>query len=376
MHLSNKTWMYFAALTLAFLSTGSVDHLFAGGQSESMNPVEEKEELTFIDQENREVTVSRPVRRIVTIPIPAASMIIALDGGPERLAGMNPMSKTALEEGILNDFYPEAMDIRSDVVGDGFMPNPEALLEVNPDLIFQWGGRGEDIVQPLENAGLNVGLLLYGTQEYLEGWIGMFGEVLGKKEKADRIIAWHHSTMNTIKEQTADIPEEEKPRVLYFLRFLSGKEVAGTGTYNDFYINFAGGRNPAGEMKGFPEPSEEQIIAWDPEIILLNGFESDLTPQHVYDNAKLADVSAVKNRRVYKIPLGGYRWDPPNQESPLMWKWLTMVFHPDRFDWDLRKDIAENYTWIYGHTPTEEQIDGILRMRMNSGASGYEIFKK
>lgn len=25
---------------------------------------------------------------------------------------------------------------------------------------------------------------------------------------------------------------------------------------------------------------------------------------------------AVKSKRVYKVPLGGYRWDPPSQESP------------------------------------------------------------
>lgn len=349
--------------------------LYAGGQSEKTENTGQEEKLIFTDQTDREVRVTHPINRIVTIPIPAASMMIAMDGGPERLVGMHPMSKTALEEGILKEFYPEALEIRSDIVGEGFMPNPEALLEVDPDIIFQWGHLGMDVVSPLENAGLNVGLLLYGSQEYLEGWIATFGKVLGKQDKADRILAWHHSTRKTIAEQVEEIPEEEKPRVLYFLRYLSGKKVAGEGTYNDFYIKLAGGVNPAGDMNRFPDVSEEQIIAWDPEIILLNGFESDLMPQHVYENEKLADVSAVKNRRVYKIPLGGYRWDPPNQESPLMWKWLTMVFHPDHFDWELRSEIAENYGWIYGHTPTERQIDGILRMPMNSGSQGYKRFE-
>lgn len=127
-------------------------------------------------------------------------------------------------------------------------------------------------------------------------------------------------------------------------------------------------------MTQFPQVSEEQIIAWDPQIILLNGFESELTPQDIYGNPKLADVSAVRDHRVYKIPLGGYRWDPPNQESPLMWKWLAMLFHPERFGWDLRNEIKENYLWIYGKVPTEEQIDGILRKTMNSEAAGYDRF--
>ena len=86
---------------------------------------------------------------------------------------------------------------------------------------------------------------------------------------------------------------------------------------NNFYINLARGQNVASDMGMFVEVGVEQIIAWDPEVILLNGFEAKLSPHDVYNNELLADVSAVKNRRVYKMPLGGYRWDPPNQESPL-----------------------------------------------------------
>lgn len=334
------------------------------------------EAITFTDQTGRKVELKEPVERVVTIPIPAASMFIALDGSADKLKGMHPRSKSALQEGILKKFFPETVDIRSDLVGDGFMPNVESLLTVQPDVVFQWGHLGNDVVDPLVNAGMNVALFMYGTQEYLEGWIETFGRVAGKPEKARKLLAWHHATQDEIKKKVAGIPASEKPRVLYFLRWLSGKQVAGQGTYNDFYIDLAGGVNPAAGMPRFPEVSEEQIIAWDPEVILLNGFESELEPRHVYENAKLADVSAVKNHRVYKIPLGGYRWDPPNQESPLMWKWLTMVFHPDRFDWDLRGEMVEKYQFIYGHTPTPEDMDGILRLGMNREAAHYERFSQ
>jgi iron complex transport system substrate-binding protein len=356
------------------LSLALTASLFANGEAESGMTEKGHSNITVVDQTGREVEVGQPLERIVTIPIPAASMLIALDGGADRLVGMHPKSKTALEEGILKEFFPEALEVSSEVVGDGFMPNVETLIGVGPDLVFQWGHLGVDVVRPLENAGLNTVLLLYGTQEYLEGWISTFGTLLGKKEKAERILQWHDKNLREIKEKVVSIPEDEKPRVLYFLRWLSGKKVAAEGTYNDFYINLAGGKNPAGDMRRFPEVSEEQIIAWDPEIILLNGFESDLAPGHVYNNPKLADVSAVKNGKVYKVPLGGYRWDPPNQESPLMWKWLAMTFHPDRFSWDLREEIRTNYKWIYGKVPTDEQLDAILRMEMNVGSDGYSKF--
>lgn len=330
--------------------------------------------VRFTDQSDRTVTLDAPASRVATIPIPAASMFIALDGGTDRLVGMHERSKSALLEGILGTFFPTSADIPSDIVGEGFMPNVEALLATDPDLVFQWAHRGDDIIAPLNNAGLNVATFRYGTEELARGWIEIMGDVIGNPEKSARLLAWRDAVHGEITEAVSGVAEDERPRTLYFLRYLSELKVAGTGTYNDFYINLAGGTNPAAEGRGWQVVNAEQILAWDPEVILLNGFESALTPQDVYDNPLLQGVSAVRDRRVYKVPLGGYRWDPPNQESPLMWTWLAMVLHPERVDWPLREMIRDNYTWIYGQTPSAEEVDGILRLETNAGAAGYARF--
>jgi iron complex transport system substrate-binding protein len=302
-------------------------------------------------------------------------MMIAIDGGTDRLAGMHPLSRSAVLEGILGDFFPEAADIPADFVGDGFAPNVEEVLQLDPDLVIQWGTRGEDIVQPLTDAGLDVLTLSYGTEQMTREWITLFGQITDSVDKAERLIAWRDDVLAEVEADLADLPDGERPQVLYFLRFLSSLRVAGEGTYNDFYIELAGGENPAdGSGSGWVDVNPEQVIAWNPDVILLNGFESDLSPQDVYDNPLFAGLEAVQNRRVYQVPLGGYRWDPPNQESPLMWMWLAEVLHPDRVDYPLRAEIAEAYEWIYGQVPTAEQIDGVLRMAANAGAAGYDRF--
>jgi iron complex transport system substrate-binding protein len=60
----------------------------------------------------------RPVKRIVTIPF-RRQHGLAIDGSSERLVGMNPLSKTAIEGEILSEFFPEALRIRSDIVQGG-----------------------------------------------------------------------------------------------------------------------------------------------------------------------------------------------------------------------------------------------------------------
>jgi len=333
------------------------------------------DEISFTDQFGREVSLPGPSERLATIPIPAASMAVAVNGSPDPLVGMHRLSQTAIVEGILGDFFPQTEDIPSDIVGDGFMPNVEALLSVDPDLVLQWGTRGPDIVQPLEAAGLTVATLRYGREEDAAEWIGMMGMVLGQEDRASMILDWRAEALAAMQARAAGIAAEDRPRTLYFLRYLSSYRVAGEGTYNDFWIELGGGDNVADDgFDGFNDVNAEQIIAWDPEVIFLNGFEEALSPEDVYSNPLFADLSAVQNRRVYKLPIGGYRWDPPNQESPLTWAWVGSLLHPDQSVGGLRDEIAARYDMLYGQTPDAGEIDGILRMDMNGGSAFYDQF--
>lgn len=335
------------------------------------------EPVSFADQRDRTVTLDAEAERVVTIPIPAASVFIAVDGGTERLAGMHQLSKTAIKGHILEKFYPDALAIPSNITGEGFsfVPNVEALLALDPDLVFQWGHLNDDIIDPLVNAGLNVALIKIGQEEFTRRWMEIMGTVTGKEEKAAQMIAWRDDVQAELKAETDKIADEGRPRVLYFMNYLSRLRVAGGKSYNNFYINLAGGKNVAADLGMFVEVGPEQIIAWDPEVVLLNGFEAKLTPQDVYDNPLFAELSAVKNRRVYKMPLGGYRWDPPNQESPLTWLWLSMILHPEQLDWDIPDRIDKNYQFIYGQGVSAEDVTKILRFDVNADAANYDIFQ-
>lgn len=334
--------------------------------------------ISFTDQKKKTITLTKPVERVVTIPIPAASMFMAVDGGTKRLVGMHHLSKTAIKGQILQKFYPDALKIPSNIVGKGFtfIPNIEELLSHNPDIVFQWAHLGDDIIKPIENAGMKVAAIRIGKEAFTVKWLQIMGAMLGKSKKTDTMIRWRTDTKAKIAKRTSKIPQAKRPRVLYFMNYLSKLRVAGGKSYNNFYINLAGGKNVAGDLAMFAVVSAEQIIAWDPEVILLNGFERKLSPKHVYDNPLLADVSAVKNKRVYKMPLGGYRWDPPNQESPLTWMWLSMLLHPNEISWPLRQEMDKQYQYIYGNGLSDGDIDKILKVKMNGSAANYNIFTR
>ncbi|UIY29603.1 hypothetical protein LZK73_01160 [Neorhizobium galegae] len=121
--------------------------------------------------------------------------------------------------------------------------------------------------------------------------------------------------------------------------------------------------------------NKEQIAQWDPEIIFLNAFEARLNIDWVYNDPILSLTKAARNKRVYKMPLGGYRWDPPNQESPLAWMWTANITQPDVFKYDLRAEMKTAYKTLYNYDITDADIDGILWMKDQSGSANYAQFK-
>lgn len=333
--------------------------------------------IVITDHENRIVTIPKPVERIASIPIPIASTIISIDGRTSKLVGMNPMAKSAITEGILGKIFPESKDIPSDITASNFIPNIEELAATNPDLVVQWAGYGADYVNPILNSGLNVMLISYGTEQKAREYMTMVANALGKPERIEDIVAWRDAVAADIATKTKDIATERKPKILYLGRALDTLMVSGDkDNYNAYYINLAGGISASKDVEGQSVGiSPEQIAEWDPDIILLNSFEPKLDISHIYNNPIISLTKAAKNNKVYKMPLGGYRWDPPSQESPLTWMWVANLIHPEIFNYDLRSEMRKAYKTLYNYDLTNADIDSILWLDMQGDTANYARFK-
>ena len=335
------------------------------------------DQITITDHENREVVLAKPAERIASIPIPMASTIIAMDGGTSKLVGMNPTAKSAIVEGVLGRIFPEAKEIPSGITAPNFIPNVEELAATNPDLVIQWADRGPDLVDPIVNAGLTALLISYGTEEKTKQYQAMVATAMGKPERAELINGWRDQVAAEMAAKSKDIPDGNRPKVLYLGRALETLTASGDkGNYNAFYINLTGAASASANLEGQGTTiSPEQIAEWNPDVILLNSFEARLGVDRVYEDPILSLTKAAQEKRVYKMPLGGYRWDPPNQESPLTWMWLGNLMHPDIFQYDLRSEMKKAYRTLYGYDLTEEDIDGILWIGMQGDAAGYAQFR-
>ncbi|MCC3298928.1 ABC transporter substrate-binding protein [Arthrobacter caoxuetaonis] len=368
---SRRTLLGGAGLGLLTLALGacSTRETVASGTG---SPAASGTGFSVTDMRGKTITFDAPVQRIATTVIPSPSMIAAVDGGYGRIVGINESTLQANQQGLFGEIFPEAKATTT-ISPSSFTPNIETITELAPDVVFQWADQGDGLVEPLENAGFKTVCLLYGTQEYLETWVHLFADILGKPGRGTEITDWMHAEIERLETELASV--SAPVRVVHLGQSGEGYSASNKASYMHYWMELAGGQNMAADNVSTDNTvSAEQLIEWDPEVITLGGFDAR-TPADVYTDSSLASVSAVRNKRVYKAPLGGYRWEVPCAESPLMWQWAAELYHPELTDHNLRATMREKISYLYNYDVSEKQIDAALRLDMNRASAGYSVFE-
>ncbi|MGD9116560.1 MAG: ABC transporter substrate-binding protein [Dehalococcoidia bacterium] len=328
-------------------------------------PEPEEEWITIVDQADKVVKIPRNIERVVTIPIPFPSVFYTLAGSADMIVGMHPSSLSAVQNSILGKVAPDLLEVPTDAISSTFEVNVEELLKLEPDVVIQWAWMTDEIAE-MEAVGIPVISVDYGTQEDLEGWIRIIGQMLGKEDKAARLLAYQHDTLEDVLAISNTIPAEDKPTCFYF--YDATIKTSAGGTYQDVWIEATGGTNVAGVIDSplgtyNVTVGMEQVLEWNPEILYVSNFMS-LEPEDFYNNTiegqDWSSIDAVQNGRVYKVPLGIYRWDAPNAESPLMMKWAAMTQNSEFYNYDLEQDMKDFYSEFFNYNLSDTEIDEIL----------------
>lgn len=316
--------------------------------------------ISIIDQLGKTIEFDEVPTRVASTIMPFPSIYFAFMGDTDTLVGCNPNCMPAYEKSALKFLYPKMADTNTEWCGSDFTVNIEELLKLKPDVVFQWTSQPESI-EAMEAAGLKVVALQYGNIDDLKTWLTLLGDLFQKQDRAEFLIDYFDEQIAEVDEALADLSEDERPTCLH----LSGDlTVYTSGSFSQYWIEHAGAVNPAEGTSTSSEVDMEQIYSWNPDFVFIGNF-TDIQPSDLLEGKiegqDWSPVSAVQSGNVYKIPIGGYRWDPPNVETPLMVKWLASTMHPDYFeDFDMAAEVERFYADVYDAELTEEQLDSIL----------------
>ncbi|MBR5429324.1 MAG: Fe3+-citrate ABC transporter substrate-binding protein, partial [Firmicutes bacterium] len=109
-------------------------------------------------------------------------------------------------------------------------------------------------------------------------------------------------------------------------------------------------------------------------LMLITNFTT-ATPDDIYNNTvgvyDWSGVSAVADKKVYKMPLGMYRSYTPGVDTPMTLLWLAQTVYPDLFsDIDLTAEVKDYYQNVFSVELTDEQVASIFAPPADAG-SGF-----
>ena len=134
------------------------------------------------------------------------------------------------------------------------------------------------------------------------------------------------------------------------------------GSINVESIEQLGAVNVAAEMGkgGLVQVSIEQVLRWNPDVVITidSNFHAAARSHPVWGS-----VPAVKAGRIYLSPSLPYGWIdfPPSINRLIGLRWLARILYPQAFPEDLRPIVRDFYTRCYHQTPSEAQLDQLLK---------------
>jgi len=270
----------------------------------------EEDQLIILDDARNPLALTMPIRRIIVLSADC-SEVIRCFGIDDRIIAVD--SYTA--EDI--NFFPKFADLPT--VGSSFHPDCEAIIELNPDIVFAYTSvNEEELEDKLAPAGIPVIRFSYCKVSTRDIQLRTIGHILGENAKAEEIIEFYNGITDPLVEALGDLPDGEKPRVYIecYKEYRARNQRSGTHPM----VEMAGGMNIAQDLDPLgsgttSEVDPEWIIDQNPEIIIkvVSGStvscgydQDDVTPmklaqEEIITRPGFENIDAVKNGRVYLI---------------------------------------------------------------------------
>jgi iron complex transport system substrate-binding protein len=312
------------------------------------------------DATGRTLPIPAKVTRVFPAGPPAAILLYTL--APDLLLGWPRPNRAEECVYLLPDVCAKPTVGR--LTGRGNTANLEVVLRLKPDLILDVGSTRATFVSLAKRVQEQTGIpyaLLDGRFDTIPETYRKLGELVHRPDAAKKLTDYAEHTLKTISGRIADIPPNKRPRV-YYARGPRGLVTGLGGSINVETIELLAQNVAGGQHGGLANVSIEQVLVWNPDVIITIDRFFAAT---VASDPGWAALPAVKAGRVHlspKMPFGWVDFPPSVNRLIGLW-WLAKILYPDRFPEDMTKLTREFYTMFYHRTPTTEQIAHVLAGR-------------
>jgi iron complex transport system substrate-binding protein len=270
--------------------------------------------VAYRDMTGREVALTAPPTRIVSL-VPSVTELIYALGGEARLVGRTDFC----------DDPPAARQKPS--VGGMVAPNLESIVALRADLVIgTTDGSREETFSQLHRLGVPVYLVTVNRLAEAMDLVARVGMLTGRAEAVEPLVAHMKGEIARVR---ALVGPYRPPRVLYVL-WPDPLIVPARHALITELIEVAGGRSVTDiEGDAYPRYSLEAAVAAAPDVIILasHGARSGAVVREKWEH--LASLPAIRSGRLHSVS-GDllHRYGPRMIDGLYQ---LARAIHPDAF---------------------------------------------
>ena len=260
--------------------------------------------------------------------------IIKIEKTPERIISLAPSNTEilyalGLGEKIVGvtafcDYPEEALEVEK--IGDFNGVNFEKVIELEPDLIVNYGILEDDARQIYSDAGIPV---ISFMPESIDEVMATISQIAVATDSVDIGNDLVQSMEQHRDEIIAKVQDTEEVKVFYEV-WHEPLMAAGAGSFVDVLINLANGVNVASDAEGeYPNYDIEQLIENNPEVYLTANDLPEKTVESIGARPGYEDITAIKNGEVYL--LDGNILSRPGPRIVEAFEIIAQKIHPEAF---------------------------------------------
>lgn len=311
--------------------------------------------INVVDMSGATVAVPTTLNKIVVLCQGGAVQEIAAMGFASKIVAMPSQAQFP----ALLSIYPYLANVPT--VGDFQNVNFEALLALNPDLVIA-GAPYVSGYQDITNAGVPMISILIGTSNIAgeEVEFNMDGQVYNQTSVSMALINFWNQQLQLISSRVQTLSEQDMKKVYYAHGSLLN--TSGSADWAQVLITTAGGINVSADLGSATATNLEQLISWNPDVMILTSNSGSLMPvSSILNDNQLVDINAVINSQVYECPIGTFWWDRPAPEAILGITWLAQTLYPSLFqDVNLESLAQTFYQEFYNYNLTSAEFQSFL----------------
>ena len=316
------------------------------------------QEREITDMAGRTMTVPLEIESVFSTGPAAAIYLYTLV--PDKLLGWN-YALNDIEKSIILEQYHDLPNF-----GQGDAVNYEAVIAAGPTIALNVTSINDGSIDASDALADQLGVPVVMVSSDLLDAPAVYrfmGELFGVEEQAEALAAYAEETFNAI--SSLDIPNEEKVRI-YYGNGEDSLETAPAGSSHGQIIDLVNAVNVADLELGDGsrvQISAEQLLAWDPDVIIVNGEpKADMTgsaaAEAILADPLFATLKAVQNGAVYGTPNAPFSWvdRPPGPNRIVGMRWLSGLIYPEYLDYDVDEAVREFFQLFYHVELTDEQL--------------------